>query len=85
MLYVLFVQSGRELQIIEELRCKKITAYCPRQLKAERRRGNWQYVERIIFTGYVFIDVPEFQPCVAQRDEMQRRDPICKRAPAAAR
>lgn len=64
MLYVLFVQSGRELQIIEELRRKKITAYCPRQLKAERRRSDWRYVERIIFTGYVFVDVPEFQPWV---------------------
>lgn len=56
-MYVLYVQSGKELQIIEELRRKKITAYSPRQIKAERRRGKWQYVERIIFTGYVFIDV----------------------------
>lgn len=63
-MYVLFVQSGRELQIIEELRRKKITAYCPRQLKAERRRGDWQYVERLIFPGYVFIDIPELQPWV---------------------
>lgn len=58
-MYVLYVQSGRELQIVEELRRKNITAYCPRQIKTERRRGNWRYVERIIFTGYVFIDVPE--------------------------
>ncbi len=58
-MYVLYVRSGKELQIAEELRRKNITAYCPRQIKAERRRGNWQYVERIIFTGYVFIDVPE--------------------------
>ncbi len=58
-MYVLYVRGGKELQVIEELRRKNITAYCPRQIKAERRRGNWQYVERIIFTGYVFIDVPE--------------------------
>ncbi len=58
-MYVLYVCGGKELQIVEELRFKNITAYCPRQIKAERRRGNWQYVERIIFTGYVFIDVPE--------------------------
>lgn len=62
MLYVLYVRGGKELQVVEELRRKNITAYCPRQLKAERRRGNWQYVERIIFTGYVFIDIPELQP-----------------------
>ena len=64
MLYVLFVQGGRELTIIEELRRKNIAAYCPRQLKAERRRGHWQHVERIIFSGYVFIDIPELQPWV---------------------
>ena len=58
-MYVLYVRGGRELQIVGELRRKNITAYCPRQIKVERRRGNWQYVERIIFTGYVFIDVPE--------------------------
>lgn len=57
-MYVLYVQSGMELRIVGELRRKSITAYCPRQIKAERRRGNWQYVERIIFTGYVFVDVP---------------------------
>ena len=64
MLYVLFVQSGHELRIIEELRRKNISAYCPRQLKAERRCGHWQYVERIVFTGYVFVDVPDLQPWV---------------------
>ena len=58
-MYVLYVRRGSELTIVEELRLKNITAYCPRQIKAERRRGNWQYVERIIFSGYVFIDVPE--------------------------
>lgn len=64
MLYVLFVQSGHELTIIEELRRKKITAYCPRQLKAERRRGDWQYAERIVFTGYVFIDILRLRPWI---------------------
>lgn len=59
MLYVLYVRGGCELRVVEELRIKKITAYCPRQIKAERRRGKWQYVERIIFTRYIFVDVPE--------------------------
>lgn len=64
MLYVLYAPGGRELQIVEELRRKNITAYCPRQLKAERRRGDWQYAERVIFTGYVFVDIPGLQPQV---------------------
>lgn len=59
MLFVLYVHGGCEMRVIEELRQKKITAYCPRQTKAERHLGKWQYVERIIFTRYVFVDVPE--------------------------
>ena len=58
-MYVLYVRGGSELTVVEELRRKNITAYCPRQIKAERRRGQWQYAERIIFTGYVFVDIPE--------------------------
>ena len=58
MLYVLYARGGYELEILEQLRRKNIPAYCPRQLKAERRRGAWQYVERIFFPGYIFIDVP---------------------------
>lgn len=64
MLYVLFVQSGHELRLIEELHRKNICAYSPRQLKAERRRGHWSYVERIIFTGYVFVDIPALKPWI---------------------
>ena len=66
MLYVLFVQWGYELRIIEDLRQKNIQAYCPRKLDAERRRGRWNdiwyYVEHNIFPGYVFVDIPELQP-----------------------
>lgn len=64
MLYVLFAQSGYELRLVEELRRKNIRAYCPRQLKAERRRGDWQYVEHLIFPGYVFVDIPRLRPWV---------------------
>ncbi len=59
MLFVLYVHGGYELPIVEELSRKNISAYCPRQMKAERHHGKWQYVERIIFTRYVFVDVPE--------------------------
>ncbi len=59
MLFVLYVRGGYELRIVEDLSRKNITAYCPRQIKAERHLGKWQYVERIIFTRYVFVDVPE--------------------------
>ena len=59
MLYVVHVRGGYELRIVEELRQRGIAAYSPRQLCAERRRGEWRYVERNIFSGYVFVEIPE--------------------------
>lgn len=56
MLFVVYVQGGRERQVLEQLRSKGITAYCPRRISAERRRGEWIYAERIIFGGYIFVD-----------------------------
>ena len=40
-------------------RQRGIAAYSPRQLCAERRRGEWRYVERNIFSGYVFVEILE--------------------------
>ena len=59
MLYVVYVCGGYELHVVEELRQKGIFAYCPRQLCTERRRGEWRYVERNIFSGYVFVEILE--------------------------
>lgn len=59
MLYVVHVRGGYELRVMEQLRQKEIAAYSPRQLCAERRRGEWQHIERHIFSGYVFVEIPE--------------------------
>ncbi len=59
MLYVVHVRGGYELRVVEELRQKGIAAYSPRQLCAERQRGEWRHVERNIFSGYVFVEIPE--------------------------
>lgn len=59
MLYVVHVRGGYELRVLEQLRLKGISAYSPRQLCAERRRGEWQHIERLIFSGYVFVEIPE--------------------------
>ena len=59
MLYVVHVRGGYELRGVEELRQKGIAAYSPRQLCAERQRGEWRHVERNIFSGYVFVEIPE--------------------------
>lgn len=56
MLFVIYVRGGTEISMLEQLRCKGYTAYCPRRLCEERKHGEWQTVERIIFGGYIFID-----------------------------
>ena len=62
MLYVAYVQGGRELTFMEQLKRIGIKAYCPRQMAAERHRGEWIYVERIIFGCYVFVEAEEITP-----------------------
>ncbi len=56
MLFVIYVRGGTEISMLEQLRRKGYTAYCPRRLCEERKHGEWQTVERIIFGGYIFID-----------------------------
>lgn len=56
MLYVVYCRFGCELTFIEQLRLKGIKAYCPRQLSEERHGGEWQRVERMLFSGYVFVE-----------------------------
>ncbi len=57
MIYVLHVQTGRELIIRDELRRKYIPAMVPREICLERRRGKIGRRERTIMPGYVFIDI----------------------------
>lgn len=61
-MFVLYCQCGREAYIVEQLRLKSISAYSPRRLVTERRRGQWHRREEVLFDGYVFIDHTEFTP-----------------------
>lgn len=62
MLYVLYVQSGSELSVLEQLRQRGYKAYCPMQICEERRRGMWQQVERVVFGGYIFLEADDISP-----------------------
>lgn len=59
MLYVIYVQYGKEIAITEHLRQLGYSAYCPLQMRDERRKGCWERVQRVMFCGYVFLDLPE--------------------------
>jgi len=56
MIYVIYVQSGREHDVVSALREKDITACAPTHDMLERHKGVWRTVRRIIFPGYVFIE-----------------------------
>lgn len=51
-MFVLRIMSGEELTAKKLLEDKGYKVLCPRRLKVERNRT----VERIIFTGYLFLD-----------------------------
>lgn len=57
MLYVLYVKSGKELEIKKMLQDNKIIAKVPVEEKLIRTKGEWIVKENIIFTGYVFVEI----------------------------
>lgn len=52
-MYVIRVMSGEEINAQRELKKKGYKVLCPRKVKLERNKD----VERVIFTGYLFIDL----------------------------
>ena len=55
-MYVIYCQSGKEMSVVRQLAEKNITAYAPRRLVQERRRGKWVQREILLFSGYVFLN-----------------------------
>ena len=56
MIYVIYVQSGREHDVVATLRDKNINAYAPAHDLLERKGGVWRMVRRMIFPTYVFVN-----------------------------
>ena len=52
MIYVIYVQSGREHDVVATLRDKNINAYAPAHDLLERKGGVWRMVRRMIFPTY---------------------------------
>ena len=55
MIYVIYVQSGREHDVVATLRDKNINAYAPAHDLLERKGGVWRMVRRMIFPTYVLL------------------------------
>ena len=63
-MFVIYVQSGRELEVVAQLAEKGITAYAPRKIVTERCGTLWYNKAYIIFDCYVFIDAADLTPAL---------------------
>lgn len=57
MIYVLQVQTGKELTVRKLLEQRDITAYVPRERIEIRKGGLWSKMIKLLFPGYVFVDI----------------------------
>ena len=55
--YVLYVNTGRELDIMKALQRKGISAVVPLENRVIRSKGKWTTREYVIFKGYVFVNL----------------------------
>lgn len=57
MIYVLQVQSGKELAVRSLLERQGISAFVPRERIEIRKGGLWSKMIKLLFPGYVFVDI----------------------------
>lgn len=57
MIYVLQVQTGKELTVRRLLEQQDIVAYVPRERIEIRKGGLWSKMIKLLFPGYVFVDI----------------------------
>lgn len=55
-MFVIYVQTGREDEVLYQLRQLGYIAYVPKRILKQRRKGVYYQVPQILFTGYVFIN-----------------------------
>ena len=55
--YVLYVNTGRELDVMKSLQRKGISALVPLENRVIRSKGKWITRKYVIFKGYVFVNI----------------------------
>ena len=55
--YVLYVNTGRELDVMKSLQRKGISATVPLENRVIRSKGKWTTKKYVIFKGYVFVNL----------------------------
>lgn len=58
-MFVIYVQTGREDEVLRSLRQLGYTAYVPKRILKQRKKGIYYQIQQILFTSYVFLDSGE--------------------------
>ena len=58
-MFVIYVQTGREDEILYRLRQFGYCAYIPKRVLKQRKKGVYYHIPQILFTGYVFLDIQQ--------------------------
>lgn len=58
-MFVIYVQAGREDEVLRRLRQLGYTAFVPKRILKQRRKGVYYQIQQILFTSYVFLDSQE--------------------------
>lgn len=55
-MFVIYVQTGREDEVLYRLRRLGYNAYVPKRILKQRRKGIYYQIPQVLFTGYVFLN-----------------------------
>lgn len=58
-MFVIYVQTGREDEILYRLRKSGYRAYVPKRVLIQRKNGVYRQIPQILFTSYVFLDAEQ--------------------------
>lgn len=61
-MYVIYVVSGREDDIVRHLRKMGYAVYVPKRILKQRKNGVYYRIPQILFPCYVFIDAKKISP-----------------------
>lgn len=61
-MFVIYVQTGREEEVLRGLRQLGYAACVPKRILKQRRKGVYYQIQQILFTSYVFLDMEQISP-----------------------
>ncbi len=56
-MFIIYVQTGREDEVLRSLRQLGYTACVPKRILKQRKKGAYCQIQQILFPGYVFLKI----------------------------